>query len=151
MKDLIRKMWVKFFEERGRRERLQKTAISMVLIAAVVSATVYVAVTPVHTLEVEASLSCEKEEHVHDESCFTEQSELICGLEESAEEHTHTEECYGTTSVLTCTLEEHSHASECYDRSQSGETPEEEDIPDSQPAGDNEEDGGLPEADTEGE
>lgn len=155
MKDLIRKMWVKFFEERGRRERLQKTAISMVLIAAVVSATVYVAVTPVHTLEVEASLSCEKEEHVHDESCFTEQSELICGLEESAEEHTHTEECYGTTSVLTCTLEEHSHASECYDRSQSGETPEEEnkeeDIPDSQPAGDNEENGGLPEADTEGE
>lgn len=155
MKDLIRKMWVKFFEERGRRERLQKTAISMVLIAAVVSATVYVAVTPVHTLEVEASLSCEKEEHVHDESCFTEQSELICGLEESAEEHTHTEECYGTTSVLTCTLEEHSHASECYDRSQSGETPEEEnkeeDIPDSQPAGDNEENGGLPEADAEGE
>ena len=61
MKDLIRKIWVKFFEERRRRERLQKTAISMVLIAAVVSATVYVAVSPAHTMEAEASLSCEKE------------------------------------------------------------------------------------------
>lgn len=155
MKDLIRKTWVKFFEERSRRERLQKTAISMVLIAAVVSATVFVAVTPAHTLEVEASLSCGKEEHVHDESCFTEQSELICGLEESAEEHTHTDECYGSTSVLTCTLEEHSHGPECYERSQSEEVPEEEnkaeDIPETQPAGDNEEDVKLPEADVEGE
>ncbi len=124
MKDLIRKTWLKFFEERGRRERLQKTAISMVLIAAVVSATVYVAVTPAHTLEAEASLSCGREEHVHAEGCFTEQALLTCGLEESAEEHTHTEECYGSESVLTCTLEEHTHGEECY--TQVAETPLEE-------------------------
>ncbi len=135
MKDLIRKTWLKFFEERSRRERLQKTAISMVLIAAVVSATVYVAVTPAHTLEAEASLSCGKEEHVHAEGCFMEQALLTCGLEESAEEHTHTEECYGAESVLTCTLEEHSHGEECY--TQVAETPlveteEETDMPGTQ-------------------
>lgn len=153
MKDLIRKIWVKFFEERRRRERLQKTAISMVLIAAVVSATVYVAVSPAHTMEAEASLSCEKEEHVHGESCFEEQSELICGLEESAEEHTHTEDCYGTKSVLICELEEHSHASECYSRN--AETPKEEtgaeNPPEAQPSDSNEEAVENPEENVEGE
>ncbi len=155
MKDFVRKAWVKFFEERSRRERLQKTAISMVLIAAMVCATVYVAVTPAHTLEAEASLNCGKEEHVHDENCFTEQAELICGLEESAEEHTHTEECYGTTRVLTCTLEEHTHASQCYSYSQGTEIPEEEEgtVPETQPSEENgETEGtGTPEEETETE
>ena len=35
-------------------------------------------------------LTCELEEHVHNESCFDEEGNIICGLEE----HIHNEECY---------------------------------------------------------
>ncbi len=68
---------------------------------------------------------CGKEEaeasegHVHDETCYEEVRNLICGLEES-ETHVHTDECYETTTTQTCGKEEseptegHTHSDECY-------------------------------------
>ncbi|WP_290139024.1 SpaA isopeptide-forming pilin-related protein, partial [uncultured Dubosiella sp.] len=68
---------------------------------------------------------CGKEEaeasegHVHDETCYEEVRNLICGLEES-ETHIHTDECYETTTTQTCGKEEseptegHTHSDECY-------------------------------------
>lgn len=88
---------------------------------------------------------CGYEEHVHDDSCYTE--ELVCGYEEGepiqidsafgvdAEEpaesespaeseepeepkvevHHHTEDCYKEVTELTCDEKEHTHGEECYD------------------------------------
>ncbi|MCD7888738.1 MAG: prealbumin-like fold domain-containing protein [Oscillospiraceae bacterium] len=68
----------------------------------------------VHTDECyETTLICgldETEGHIHDESCYDEEGNLICGLEEK-EAHTHTDECYEKT--LVCELEEHTHTSDC--------------------------------------
>ncbi len=58
---------------------------------------------------------CGLEEHQHTESCYTEETALICGQAES-EEHTHTSECYQTTSILTCQTPEHVHEESCYEQ-----------------------------------
>ncbi|MCD7804671.1 MAG: LPXTG cell wall anchor domain-containing protein [Oscillospiraceae bacterium] len=61
----------------------------------------------------ESVLICGFEEiegHVHDETCYDEEGNLICELEEF-EGHTHSEECYETT--LICELEEHVHTVDC--------------------------------------
>ncbi|MCD7804668.1 MAG: hypothetical protein LUH03_05885 [Oscillospiraceae bacterium] len=73
----------------------------------------------VHTEECyETTLICELEEtvgltsdwHAHDESCYDEEGNLVCELEE-CEPHTHTDECYETT--LICEIPEHTHTSDC--------------------------------------
>ena len=55
----------------------------------------------------EGNLVClleERELHIHDDSCYTVERHLVCGLEES-EGHTHTEECYDEEGNLICGLE----------------------------------------------
>ena len=55
-----------------------------------------------------------------DGSAITEESVLICGLEES-EGHTHDESCYTTEQVLTCEIpENHTHTIDCYEQSEMG-------------------------------
>ena len=51
---------------------------------------------------------------------ITEESALICGLEES-EGHIHDESCYTTQTVLTCEIpENHTHTIDCYEQSEMG-------------------------------
>ena len=79
------------------------------------------------TTETVTELACEKEEHTHSDSCYSEGSG--CEKEEhshgdgcyektlscEAEEHSHGEGCYSTTETMTCEAEEHSHGDGCYD------------------------------------
>ena len=41
----------------------------------------------------------ERELHVHDESCYDEEGNLVCGKEEAAEEHVHGDGCFKTVTV----------------------------------------------------
>lgn len=55
--------------------------------------------------------------HLHDESCYDEDGELVCPLPE-IEYHAHDEECYTEVRTLVCGLEEgpdHTHDDGCYD------------------------------------
>ncbi|MCI8417627.1 MAG: hypothetical protein HFI33_09090 [Lachnospiraceae bacterium] len=65
----------------------------------------------------EGNLICGLEEpaHVHEESCYDEEGNLICGLEEPV--HVHEEGCYDEEGNLICGLEEtaHVHEESCYD------------------------------------
>lgn len=61
------------------------------------------------------ALICGLEEapnHVHTDTCYTEQQVLICTIEEGVAPHTHGEECFET--VLICQQEEHTHSLLCY-------------------------------------
>lgn len=62
---------------------------------------------------------CGIQEHTHSAACYTANSSIICGLEES-EEHTHSEGCYFSESILTCQIPEHIHAPSCYLQQSSG-------------------------------
>ncbi len=57
-------------------------------------------------------LSCQMEEHMHEDSCYGENGEIICPLEE----HQHDDNCYQWKEVLTCTLGAHEHTQDCYTR-----------------------------------
>lgn len=57
-------------------------------------------------------LSCQMEEHMHEDSCYGENGEIICPLEE----HQHDDNCYEWKDVLTCTLGGHEHTQDCYTR-----------------------------------
>ena len=57
-------------------------------------------------------LSCQMEEHMHEDSCYGENGEIICPLEE----HQHDDNCYEWKDVLTCTLGGHTHTEDCYTR-----------------------------------
>lgn len=71
----------------------------------------------------EGSPECGKEEHTHDDGCYTETRELTCDLAEG-EEHTHDDVCYTVSKELACELEEHSHEAGCY-----AEEPKPDDTP----------------------
>lgn len=62
---------------------------------------------------------CGIQEHTHSDACYTANSSIICGLEES-EEHIHSEGCYFSESILTCQIPEHIHAPSCYLQQSSG-------------------------------
>ncbi len=57
-------------------------------------------------------LSCQMEEHMHEDSCYGENGEIICPMEE----HQHDDNCYEWKDVLTCTLGGHEHTQDCYTR-----------------------------------
>ena len=72
----------------------------------------------------EGSPECGKEEHTHDDGCYTETRELTCDLAEG-EEHTHDDVCYTVSKELACELEEHSHEAGCYvEESKPDDTPQ---------------------------
>lgn len=77
----------------------------------------------VHTeacYEDQSALICEKVEHIHDELCYEAQAVLICGQEEVLP-HFHDDSCFYETTVLTCELEQdetHTHGNKCYEISQ---------------------------------
>ena len=59
----------------------------------------------------DGNLVCTKPEHEHVASCYKEERELVCGLEES-EGHRHDASCY--EKELTCGKEVHVHSTGCY-------------------------------------
>lgn len=64
-------------------------------------------------ISMSGDLICEKEQHIHDDTCYSEV--LVCT--ENTEPHQHSEDCYTTETSLVCTLEEneeHTHSDECY-------------------------------------
>jgi len=65
----------------------------------------------VETGETIRVLICEKEEHIHDETCehVVIPSKYIC----SSGEHTHSEACYSEDDELMCTIPEHIHDETC--------------------------------------
>ena len=60
----------------------------------------------------------ELKEHTHTSACYTEQTALVCGQEETENPHTHGDDCYTEEKTLTCVQEEtegeHTHTDECY-------------------------------------
>ena len=86
-------------------KRVKYYKIFVCLASIVTFFTVYALIMPAITLE--DKLVCEKEEHVHNENCYTD--EFIC---EDTEENRNNDECYQL--VLTCSEEEHQHTEDCY-------------------------------------
>lgn len=99
--------------ERQRKKHRKK--IVMVLACMVVFCTTYALILPAITMSQETY--CGKEEHVHDETCYS--TELICGFEdgEVVNPHEHTEDCIQVEQSVSCGYEEseeHTHDESCY-------------------------------------
>ena len=103
------------YRARHRRNRIWKKLVTA-LGCLVVFCTTYALILPAITMERETV--CGLSEHVHTDSCYSQQrGALICTLAES-EGHTHTDACKGTKRVLSCTTPEsdgHTHGEGCYD------------------------------------
>ena len=114
------KMWNhgnRLWRQQKRRRRWYKAVC--VISCFVVFCTTYALILPAITME--KTTYCGKEEHRHEESCYTKQ--IICELptEETIPGHTHTEECYQHERILSCGLEEsegHIHTESCWQREQ---------------------------------
>lgn len=76
---------MKKWKERGKRIAV------LLLTAALVGSSVDLSALTVNAAEEEKTLTCEKEEHTHDDSCY--EDKLIC----EKEEHTHDDSCYTIT------------------------------------------------------
>lgn len=111
---------MKKWKERGKRIAV------LLLTAALVGSSVDLSVLTVNAAEEEKTLTCEKEEHTHDDSCY--ESVLICT--EEAEEHEHDDSCY--EDKLICEKEEHTHDDSCYTITTSSDSEDEKQEDESQ-------------------
>ena len=111
---------MKKWKERGKRIAV------LLLTAALVGSSVDVSALTVNAAEEEKTLTCEKEEHTHDDSCY--ESVLICT--EEAEEHGHDDSCY--EDKLICEKEEHTHDDSCYTITASSDSEDEKQEDESQ-------------------
>lgn len=89
------------------KERGKKMA-TLLLAAVLLGNSVDLSAVTVLAAEDEKQLTCTKEEHTHDESCY--EKVLVCADESDG--HEHGDECYGKT--LICGKEEHIHGESCY-------------------------------------
>ena len=111
---------MKKWKERGKRIAV------LLLTAALVGSSVDLSALTVNAAEEEKVLTCEKEEHTHDDSCY--ESVLICT--EEAEEHEHDDSCY--EDKLICEKEEHTHDDSCYTITASSDSEDEKQEDESQ-------------------
>lgn len=111
---------MKKWKERGKRIAV------LLLTAALVGSSVDLSALTVNAAEEEKTLTCEKEEHTHDDSCY--ESVLICT--EEAEEHEHDDSCY--EDKLICEKEEHTHDDSCYTIATSSDSEDEKQEDESQ-------------------
>lgn len=111
---------MKKWKERGKRIAV------LLLTAALVGSSVDLSALTVNAAEEEKVLTCEKEEHTHDDSCY--ESVLICT--EEAEEHEHDDSCY--EDKLICEKEEHTHDDSCYTITTSSDSEDEKQEDESQ-------------------
>ena len=111
---------MKKWKERGKRIAV------LLLTVALVGSSVDLSALTVNAAEEEKTLTCEKEEHTHDDSCY--ESVLICT--EEAEEHEHDDSCY--EDKLICEKEEHTHDDSCYTITTSSDSEDEKQEDESQ-------------------
>ena len=82
---------------REKNHSRKQRSIATMLSVCIVFSMLMTFVQPVQALENQALiLSCGKQEHTHDTSCYNETGALVC----SAEEHTHGEGCYTLVSLI---------------------------------------------------
>ena len=88
------------------------------LAAVVVFCTTYMLIMPAITLEADRALACTCEVHQHNDSCFDENGNVMCGYADYVV-HTHDPEyCYDEDGNLICKLSElkpHRHDAACYE------------------------------------
>lgn len=88
------------------------------LAAVVVFCTTYMLIMPAITLEADRALACTYEVHQHNDSCFDENGNVMCGYADYVV-HTHDPEyCYDEDGNLICKLSElkpHRHDAACYE------------------------------------
>ena len=113
----MQKLAREYLDELNKRHRKNRKAIvAWVLLAVLVIGTVAGGLTQYGSALTEKSNPvCGKEEHTHDEMCYTYEKELICGQEEG-EGHAHGDGCYGEAQLI-CGQEEgadHVHEAGCY-------------------------------------
>ncbi len=105
------KKYIKKYKKRTLRQR------ALIAVAAlVVFCTTYAMILPAITME--GKVNCGKEEHIHQQNCYTKEKSLICKLEEG-KIHLHEENCYNNNGDLICkadTSVAHTHKDEygCY-------------------------------------
>lgn len=73
----------------------------------------------------QSNLVCKQERHIHTAECYTQERVLICN-----ENHEHEDFCYEMQEILICKLEEHEHGESCYYAENVLACTKEEDIPD---------------------
>lgn len=102
----------------ARRRKKRWLAAVTCLAAAVVFGTAYALILPAITWEKDQVLDCSYEAHQHEDSCFDEEGNVICGYADYAV-HAHDESyCYDADGHLVCELEEieeHVHDASCYE------------------------------------
>lgn len=120
---------------RSQRQRRVWRRIFSVLACIVVFCTTYALILPAITLENPAVLDCSYEVHEHNEACYDEAGNIVCGQADYAvhihsdecynadgdlicplpeiPEHEHTEDCWSAETVTVCGFEEHEHTDEC--------------------------------------
>ena len=105
-----------FVQLRKRRKRWYK--LTAVLAAVAVVVTTGSLVLPAMTMEKGPEpLNCQLDLHTHEESCYGDDGELLCGYADFVV-HEHDASCYDEEGVLICPLEEikaHTHSISCYE------------------------------------
>lgn len=96
------------------KKRSVRQRVFIAVAALVVFCTTYAMILPAITME--GKVNCGKEEHIHQQSCYSTEKTLVCKLEEG-KTHLHEENCYNSKGDLICeasTSELHTHIDECY-------------------------------------
>lgn len=115
MKNVLLQAAIKLNEVYRRKTRWRWAVRSLTMV--VVFCTTYALILPAITMV--SSPECGMEEHVHTESCYTQQEVLTPACEFAANDvqvHSHTAECFNEDGALICTLlevEEHTHNESC--------------------------------------
>lgn len=103
-------------QQRKRRKRWCK--LTAVLAAAAMVVTAGSLILPAMTMEkAPEPLKCQLDLHAHEESCYGDGGELLCGYADFVV-HEHDASCYDEEGVLICPLEEikaHTHSISCYE------------------------------------
>lgn len=109
-----RTIW-EFLQESKLKKRWRKITIFLALLVAVV--TTGLLILPAVTMETDPeTLCCQLNQHVHVDSCYDEEANLVCGYADFIV-HSHNEFCYNSAGELICELEEiepHTHDDSCY-------------------------------------
>lgn len=96
------------------KKRSTRQRILIAVAALVVFCTTYAMILPAITME--NKFKCNKEEHIHQSSCYGTQKVITC-QQEIGKIHSHNENCYTANGELTCHIDttvEHTHTEECY-------------------------------------
>ena len=103
-------------QQRKRRKRWYKLTAVLAAVAMVVTAGSLIL--PAMTMEkAPEPLKCQLDLHAHEESCYGDGGELLCGYADFVV-HEHDASCYDEEGVLICPLEEikaHTHSISCYE------------------------------------